>query len=317
MLAVVTLAIVFSLGGAVLLFLAYRASRRARKEIDNRVDQVARTREQVGPGLGVHIKAHSKKFDARLRNFFAFGSSRTWGMQAGTLKLLAAAIILSGVTWSLTALLLGFSAWITIPLAVAAFFLAPRIVLMREQRRAKRQFVALLPATIDTAIRMLRAGLPITASMRFIGTSAQPPINTVFAEIADQAEMGVPVEEALDAGSRKVGLPDFRFFAVTVVLQRATGGNLASTLEIISDIMRKRHALRQKTKAASAEIRISAYVLGALPFLCVGGMLIIRPEYFAPLIYDPRGQAILAMAGGSLLLAFVTMQQMIRRVSSG
>jgi tight adherence protein B len=190
------------------------------------------------------------------------------------------------------------------------------MLLGRQQRRAERQFVDLLPATIDTAIRMLRAGLPITSCMRFIGDNAEAPVNAVFAMIADQAEIGVPVEEALDAESQKVGLPDFRFFAVTVVLQRATGGNLASTLEILSDIMRKRHMLRQKTKAASAEIRMSAYVLGALPFVCVGLMLLLRPEYFAPLIQDPRGQVILAMACGSLLLALVTMQLMIRRVAS-
>jgi hypothetical protein len=57
---------------------------------------------------------------------------------------------------------------------------------------------------------------------------ATPPISTVFAAIADQLKIGVPIEDTLDESSAKIGLPDFRFFTVAVGLQYATGGNLTS-----------------------------------------------------------------------------------------
>jgi tight adherence protein B len=99
-------------------------------------------------------------------------------------------------------------------------------------------------------------------------------------------------------------------------LQHATGGNLAATLEILSDIVRRRRAVRLKAKAATSEIRVTAYVVGALPFLIVGALLLVQPGYLTPLFADPRGQVILSIAVGLLLLCGVTMRQLMRSVSN-
>ena len=85
--------------------------------------------------------------------------------------------------------------------------------------------------------------------------------------IADQMRIGIPLGEALDASSQRIGLADFRFFSVAVALQHSTGGNLVNTLDVLSQIMRKRRAVRLKAKAVTSEIRLSAYVLGSLPIV--------------------------------------------------
>jgi tight adherence protein B len=133
--------------------------------------------------------------------------------------------------------------------------------------------------------------------------------------VANQIEIGAPIEEALDAASQQIALADFRFFTVAVALQHATGGNLAATLEILSDIIRRRRGVRLKAKATTAEIRVSAYVLGSLPILIVGALLLIQPGYLTPLFHDPRGHLIIAVAAGLLLLAAVSMRQMMRSVT--
>jgi tight adherence protein B len=102
-----------------------------------------------------------------------------------------------------------------------------------------------------------------------------------------------------------------------VALQYATGGNLTSTLEILSDIIRKRRATRLKAKAATGEIRITAYTLGGIPVLTTGALLVIQPGYLTPLWTDPRGHLIIAMAGAFLLLAFLSMRMMMRSVTNG
>jgi tight adherence protein B len=135
----------------------------------------------------------------------------------------------------------------------------------------------------------------------------------VFKDLADQVEIGIPFEDALTAAAERIGLPDFRFFSVAVVLQRATGGNLASTLELLSDIMRKRRAVRLKAQATTAEVRVSAYILGSMPFLVTGVLLLIQPGYLTPLVTDPRGKFILLAAAAMLTLGFLTMRRMMRR----
>jgi tight adherence protein B len=174
----------------------------------------------------------------------------------------------------------------------------------------------LFPDAVDTVARMVRAGLPITAAVRTVAIEASPPISTEFAVIADQLKIGVPIEDTLDESSAKIGLPDFRFFTVAVALQYATGGNLMQTLEILSDIIRKRRAARLKAKAATGEIRITAYTLGAIPMVTTGALLVIQPGYLVPLWTDPRGHFILAMAGVCLLAAFLSMRAMMRTVTN-
>ena len=179
-----------------------------------------------------------------------------------------------------------------------------------------RAFSDLFPDALDAIGRMLRAGLPISAAVQAVSAESPPPVNAVFAMVADQMGIGVPIDEALDVSSRYIGMPDFRFFTVAVVLQHMTGGNLAGTLGILSEIVRKRRAVRLKAGATTAEIRVSAYVLGGLPFFILGALLIVQPGYLTPLFVDPRGHVILAIAGGLLLMGGLTMRQMMRSVTN-
>jgi tight adherence protein B len=285
--------------------------------MEHRVKLIAAASETPTPDrVGNWLKARSGEFDVRLRRVFAAGAGHSWGMKANALGLLTAAIATGTGAWILAHMALDLSIWLAAPVTALAAFAAPRVILLRQQKKTDSQFTDLFPATVDTIARMLRAGLPITSAVRSVSAEAPPPVNAVFTMVADQIEIGAPIEEALDATSQHIGLADFRFFTVAVALQHATGGNLAATLEILSDIVRRRRGVRLKAKATTAEIRVSAYVLGSLPILIVGALLLIQPGYLTPLIVDPRGHVVLAVAAGLLLLAGVSMRQMMRSVTS-
>ncbi len=174
----------------------------------------------------------------------------------------------------------------------------------------------LFPNGIDMMVRMLRAGMPVSAAVRNIQADSPAPLSTVFGEIADQVALGVPFEDAVETASEHIGLAGFRFLAVALNVQHSTGGNLAATLQNLSELIRKQRALRLKAAAATAEVRMSAYVLGALPIITLGALLLFRPEYVAPLFHDRRGNYILAAAAILLVLAFMTMRGMVRRVTA-
>jgi tight adherence protein B len=237
-------------------------------------------------------------------------------MRSGGLKILGIAVVSAALVWFLGYRMLGNSAGLASGLAALAFVMIPRQLLKREQTRAENQFMELFPNAIEMIIRMLRAGLPIVTAVRAVGAESPPPFNTVFALITSQVDIGVPFERALDAVSSQMGLQDFRFFSVAVTLQYATGGNLAATLEILSDVIRRRRSVRLKGVAATAEVRISAYVLGGLPIFTIGALLILNPDYVAPLLYDHRGKYVLSAAAGLLALAFLTMRKLMRRVTA-
>jgi tight adherence protein B len=218
----------------------------------------------------------------------------------------------AGAVWVVMALVMSLSVWTAALAAIAVFVLLPRFLFVREQRKAEMKFTNFFPDALDMGVRMLRAGLPISTAIRAIGNEAASPVDGVVKGIADQVKIGIPFEDALAASAMRVGLPDFRFFSVAVTLQRATGGNLASTLETLSDIMRKRRAVRLKAQATTAEVRVSAYILGSMPFLVTGVLLLIQPGYLTPLLTDPRGKIILGLAAVMLTAGFVVMRQMMR-----
>jgi len=304
--------------GASVLTAALMMSRRARLEIEQHVNLVTGGRETRAPSaiLGGLLKVRTKKVDEQVRRIFTIGMKYSWAMQITSLTLILIAAVSASGTWLLTRHFLGLSFLLSAVMSVTASFFAPRFLLSRQQYRGERKFIDLFPDAVDTVARMVRAGLPITAAMRTIAIDGLPPVKTVFATIADQLRIGVPIEDALDASSREIGLPDFRFFTVAVSLQYATGGNLSSTLDILSDIIRKRRAARLKAKAATGEIRITAYTLIGIPILTIGALAVVQPGYLRPLFADPRGHLILAMAGGAITLAILSMRMMMRSVTN-
>lgn len=301
---------------AAALFGALYLTRRARLAREARVALVARPLLAPTAAIGNWLKRRSERLDVKLHRLIVGGATSTWGMTMGATALVVYALIGAAAAWALANTLFGFPYWLAVPLAAGAAYMLPRSLLLRQQRKADRAFTDLFPDAVEAIARMLRAGLPISSAVRSVSADAPPPVNMVFAMVSDQMAIGAPIEDALDASSRHIGLPDFRFFTVAVVLQHMTGGNLAATLEILSDIIRKRRAMRLKAQATTAEIRVSGYVLAALPLLIVVALLLIQPGYLTPLFTDPRGNIVLMLAAGGLLAGGLTMRQMMRSITT-
>jgi tight adherence protein B len=131
-----------------------------------------------------------------------------------------------------------------------------------------------------------------------------------FRAITDAMLLGQSLDDALAAVSRRIDVPEFRFFVVSLNIQQETGGNLAETLDNLAGILRKRKQLKLKVRALSSEARASAYIVGSLPFLMFAGLTFINPDYMTILFTDPRGNVVLGAAVGSLALGVGAMIRM-------
>jgi tight adherence protein B len=295
-----------------LLFAYWQLGRRQDLALAKRVDRAIRIpatgRKATAPGSANRIVMASPW----LRLPFAFGIRRTWGITLTTLWTMLFAVGGAIGAWLLLRGLLHLAYWSVLPGMAVAALLLPRYILLWQQRRTDARFVGEFPDSIDMIVRMVRSGLPVAAAIRTVSQKASPTIATVFGRIADRCDIGIPLEEALSDMSEELGLADFRFFAVTLALQRTTGGNLARTLETFGEIIRKRRAIRLKAVAATAEVRMSAMVLGGLPFAVVGILAVINPGYLAPMLSDPRGNVMIAAAVMSLVLGVGSMRWLVR-----
>jgi len=309
----VIIALVLMLASGSCVFAAALSEQSRDQALKRRVDELAP--EKRGPGrrkLTARLRAAARALDRNVRALFAYRMFRSWGVSTKSVYLLLAGGFAGAGSWGVASIALHLPNFVAWSAGAIGFFLLPRLLLNRDQHRADAQFSELLPDTIDMVVRMVRAGLPVSAAIRTVSVEAEPPLKKIFSEIADLAEIGLPLAEALTKTTEAVGNPDFSFFGVAVALQQSTGGNLAVTLETLSEIVRRRRAVRLKARAATAEIRVSAIVLACIPIFIVGALLIVSPEYLEPLLSDPRGNLIVGTALLSLLLAGLTMRAMMR-----
>jgi len=288
-------------------------ARDGRRTLERRIDLVSST-PASDHAVGAGARKDPGKLEAFIRRLFTLGIRAKWGMRTGGFPLLLWGVAGAGAAWLLTGQLLRLPIWVANVSAIVGFLLLPRFMASTEQGRAELKFLEGFPDAIDMVIRMLRAGLPVTAAIRTVGTEASAPVGAVFTDLANQVDIGIPVGDALLAAAKRVQLPDFRFFAVAVAMQHATGGNLAVTLEILSDIIRKRRALRLKASAVTAEVRMTAYILAAIPAFLVAALLAFFPNYLTPLVEDPRGKFIIGGAIAMLATGFLIMRQMMHSV---
>jgi Flp pilus assembly protein TadB len=180
------------------------------------------------------------------------------------------------------------------------------------RRRWSIGFLDLLVEAVELLTRTVRAGYAAPAAIRLVGREIPAPVGPVFAQIADEDDLGVDFRRSLRGAARRVGLPDFNFLAVALILQRETGGQLGDSLDNLHLVLRKRKEARLKVQALTAEGRTSAMIVGAIPFAAGGGVSLVNPEQTALLLEPGAGRLMLAGAGGLLVAGFFTIRWMVK-----
>lgn len=168
-----------------------------------------------------------------------------------------------------------------------------------------------LPQALDIIVRSLEAGHPVPAAVALVGREMSDPIGTEFGMAADEIAYGATLEQAVERMSERCQHADIDLFAATVRLQERTGGNLTGLLKLNANTVRDRHKMRLKIKAASSEGRASAMILTAAPFVAVGIIMLISPNFYGEVIGEPVVKYGLAGLGFWIFVGNMIMRRMI------
>jgi len=248
-------------------------------------------------------------------------------LQLPRVQLLDRLLEQSGMDWSV-ADLLGLSglglvlgaamgAWLGLPgpllLAVAALGLAlPLLLVLRAKAKRLVRLGAQLPDALDLISRALRAGHAFPTAMKMVGDEMNDPVAAEFRTTFDEVNFGISMSDALMNLAARVPSTDLRYFVIAVMIQRETGGNLAELLDNISKIIRERIKLLGQIRVLSAEGKMSAWVLGLLPFAAALMIQLTNPGFLAVLYTDPVGKKMIAGALTMMVLGVLAMRKIIR-----
>jgi tight adherence protein B len=173
---------------------------------------------------------------------------------------------------------------------------APFFYLAHKRKKRFEKFERQLPEALELVSRALKAGHAFTAGMRMVAEEMGDPVGVEFGKTVNEINFGMSVPEALTNLTQRIDCEDLRFFAVAVIVQRETGGNLSEILENLSRLIRERFKFQGRVRILSAEGRMSAKALIAMPFMFVGILSIFNPDYIKVLFTDTIGHVLIMIA---------------------
>jgi tight adherence protein B len=189
---------------------------------------------------------------------------------------------------------------------------APYGVLLRTRSARMKQIEAQLPEAADFLARALRAGHSFGNVLRRVGEEMPEPIGSEFKATYEEINYGAPMNEALHNLAQRIPLTDLRYLVLAVLIQRESGGNLAELLGNVSRLTRARMKLQGQVRVLSAEGRMSAWVLGLLPFAMLVLMSLMNYSYISLLWTDPAGITMLWCGAGAMAVGAFWMRNVVR-----
>jgi tight adherence protein B len=171
--------------------------------------------------------------------------------------------------------------------------------------------VALVGA-LPPLVASLRAGMGLELAIAQLASRAEPPLRQELEAVLAQVRPEVPTQEALADMADRWPLPAVRTLAVAISLQREVGGSLAGVLEIAEGGVRARHELVGEVRSLTAQQRLTAYLLLALPFLMLASLSFLTPDYASRLFGATAGRLIFAGAVALQALGYLAMRGLMR-----
>jgi tight adherence protein B len=167
-------------------------------------------------------------------------------------------------------------------------------LVMRESRRSTA-FLEQLPDTLQLIAGSISVGHSLPQAMDAIVREDLQPMSVEFNRALVETRLGMPVEDALEGISTRMVSQDFAWIVMAIRIHREVGGNLAEILTTVAATIRERERLRRQVRGLSAEGRLSAWILGALPPIFATYLILVRPTYIKPLFTDPLGVTLLGV----------------------
>src|SRR5207248_8132062 len=103
--------------------------------------------------------------------------------------------------------------------------------LRRRKSQRIKQFITAMPDAVELIGRALRAGHGLASGLHLVAEEMKGPIADEFNRVFEEQNLGIPIELSLRNMADRIPTMDVRFFVIAIIIQRATGGDLAEVLD--------------------------------------------------------------------------------------
>lgn len=200
-------------------------------------------------------------------------------------------------------------------LVVLVLILVPSagvLILRIGAGRRRAAFAKQLDETAQMLAGSLRSGYSFTQAMTVVAKEADEPTAEEFTRLTNELRVGRPFNDAMQTAAQRMRNEDFLWISQAVSINREVGGNLAEVLDGVSQTIRERAELKREVATLSAEGRLSAYILMALPFLVGGYISFANPEYASRLTGSTLGWLMLGAGAFMMVIGGLWLRAIVR-----
>ena len=302
------------------MFSAGSASRRIKDIVDNKKGSSAKqnTLSRLIDGQKDNrrkqIQESLKQFEEREKQRKKKLTLRTLIAQSGLdiqIRAFWIASFVTGAVFAFVPLVFGIPWYVCIVAGIVGVMGFPRWFLGFLRRRRQNVFLHDFADAIDVMVRGLKAGLPITDAMKVIAAESGPPVGPEFSEVVEGQRIGISIDQGIERMFERMPLSEVNFLGIVMAIQAKTGGNLSEALGNLSKVLRDRKKMKAKIRSVSQEAKSSAAIIGALPFVIMGGLSLLNPSYMSPLFHTSIGNVMLVGCGTWMTIGVLIMRKMI------
>lgn len=190
--------------------------------------------------------------------------------------------------------------------------LLTRLLLSVLRDRRQAAFSEQLTDVLQLMSSSLRAGYGMLQGIDAVARDAEEPAASEFRRIIIEHRLGRDLNDAMDNCAARMDNDDFAWVVQAVAIHREVGGDLSQVLDNIVATVRDRADVMRQVRSMSAEGRLSAVILTALPFVVLVGISLLSPEYLQQLTGRPIGLVLLAVAGLMMLTGTLWIRRLVR-----
>jgi tight adherence protein B len=166
----------------------------------------------------------------------------------------------------------------------------------RAQRRRREAIARDLAPTLMLIIGQLQVGRGVVAAIAEVAQTTPPPLGEILTEAVNEAQLGIPLETVFATMAATENEPHLEILSSALGLHARHGGSIVEIMQVLVETIEDEESLSRDIRSLTADGRLSARVLLAMPPVSLAAISLMSPGYALPLINEPLGRALAVTA---------------------
>ncbi len=188
------------------------------------------------------------------------------------------------------------------------------VICLFRKRKLKADFYSNFPEALNIITGLIASGYAITTTFKTCANSIEGIVGTTFKEVNDRLEVGDNVENVLINSYMQLPFPEYYFFILTVMVNLDSGGELKEIFSRLGKMLTNNRIMAKTRDGKTAELRMTMYILGVMPFLFIGILRIVSEDNYNILMNTDGGHYILYYVIGSVITGFLIIKSWINKI---